>query len=100
MTLECRRVEQRVGSCAAQICLACLSTISAAVLLHPLASITHLGSTRWTSEIGDAFGTRRMAPLRFSHYGDDRGSAIELEPLTGEPSTNAGCLAEPETDSD
>ncbi|KAL1470064.1 hypothetical protein MTO96_040695, partial [Rhipicephalus appendiculatus] len=81
------------------VCLACLTTISAAVLLQPLASITH-GSSRWVPDLEGAFATRKIPPLRFSHLGGDLGSALELVPLRGDPSTDAGYLAEAESDSD
>ncbi|XP_075724156.1 uncharacterized protein LOC142766817 [Rhipicephalus microplus] len=82
------------------VCLACLTTISAAVLLQPLASIAHGGNSRWVADFGVAFSTRRMAPVRFSHLGGDVGSALELAPLKGDPSTDAGYLVEAESDSD
>ncbi|KAH6942836.1 hypothetical protein HPB50_010783 [Hyalomma asiaticum] len=83
-----------------QVCFACLTTISAAVLLQPLASVAHCGSTPWTSDLEDVFVTLRMPALRFSHLVGDQASALELEPLTGEPSTDAGCSAETESDRD
>ncbi|XP_077489512.1 uncharacterized protein LOC144100423 isoform X2 [Amblyomma americanum] len=82
------------------VCLACLTTISAAVLLQPLASMGRGGGKR-SSDIACSFASFRMAPLRFSTYGElDRGSALELEPLTRADSKNSACFADPNTDSD